>query len=169
MKWSGSIIAFLITAIGTVAAVMVLTRHTLSQPDAVHYPVRGIDVSHHQGVIDWAAVARADIRFAYIKATEGQDLVDDRFMENWHSATRAGIARGAYHFFTFCTPGAAQAANFIKLVPATRPALPPAVDVEFAGNCENPPNRRAIRTQLHALLQSLERIVQGVPCGRSRS
>ena len=162
MKWSASI-AFLITAIGVVAAVMVLTRHTLSQPDALHYPVRGIDVSHHQGMIDWPAVARSDIRFAYIKATEGQDLQDDRFAPNWQDAAQAGIARGAYHYFTFCTPGAAQAENFIKLVPMTRPALPPAVDVEFAGNCENPPNRRAIRTELHTLLQALERAYGSKP------
>ena len=90
------------------------------------------------------------------RATEGQDLTDDRFAPNWQGAAQAGLARGAYHFFTFCSPGMAQAENFIRLVPATRPALPPAVDVEFAGNCENPPNRRAIRAELHALLQALE-------------
>lgn len=157
MKWSGSIIAFFISALGLVGGVLALTRHALSQPDSLHYSVRGIDVSHHQGAINWPVVARANVRFAYIKATEGQNLTDDRFKANWEGAARAGVARGAYHFFTFCSPGEAQAENFIKLVPVTSSALPPAVDVEFAGNCENPPNRRAIRTQLHALLDSLER------------
>ena len=152
MKWLVSIAAFAITAIGIGAAFIVL-----KEPIAARYPVRGIDVSHHQGKIDWAAVARANISFAYIKATEGQNLVDDRFTANWQDATQAGVTRGAYHFFTFCSAGLAQADNFITHVPVAAASLPPAVDVEFAGNCENPPNRRAIRQELHALLEALAR------------
>lgn len=59
MKWSGSIIAFFISALGLVGGVLALTRHALSQPDSLHYSVRGIDVSHHQGAINWPVVARA--------------------------------------------------------------------------------------------------------------
>ena len=45
-------------------------------PDRSKYPVRGIDVSHHQGSIDWQRVAADDVSFAIIKATEGGDYVD---------------------------------------------------------------------------------------------
>ena len=45
------------------------------EPDPSRYPMRGIDVSHHQGAIDWRAVARDDVAFAYIKASEGRDFV----------------------------------------------------------------------------------------------
>jgi lysozyme len=62
------------------------------------------------------------------------------------------VRRGAYHFFTFCTPGAAQAANFIAVVPVDPQALPPAVDVEFAGNCRNWQSIEAIRGELAAFI-----------------
>src|SRR4029079_13630990 len=38
-------------------------------------PVQGIDVSYWQGDIDWDKVRRAGVAFAYIKATEGGDVV----------------------------------------------------------------------------------------------
>jgi hypothetical protein len=47
-------------------------------PLAARY-VQGVDVSHHQGAIDWRTLAADDIAFAYIKATEGTDHVDARF------------------------------------------------------------------------------------------
>ena len=75
----------------------------------------GIDVSAHQDAIDWQRVAEDNIRFAYIKATEGGDFVDKRFDENWRGAGAAGLDRGAYHFFTLCTPGEAQARNFLTI------------------------------------------------------
>ena len=99
----------------------------------------GIDISAHQGLIDWARVAKDEITFAYIKATEGGDFVDARFEENWAAARSAEIDRGAYHFFTLCSPGGEQAENFLQVAPPTDEALPPAVDLELAGNCSNRP------------------------------
>jgi GH25 family lysozyme M1 (1,4-beta-N-acetylmuramidase) len=61
----------------------------------------------------------------------GTPSVLRRFADNWRGAR--GIARGSYYFFTF-TPRIAQAKNFIDAVPRPRGELPPAVDVEFAGN-----------------------------------
>ena len=74
-------------------------------PSESTYPRQGIDVSRHQGLIDWPTVARQGVDFAYIKASEGGDQRDWRFEENWRGAGEAGIARGAYHYFTLCTPG----------------------------------------------------------------
>lgn len=93
-------------------------------PDRGKYPLRGIDVSHHQGQIDWRRVAADDVAFAVIKATEGGDHVDDAFDRNLREARAAGLAVGAYHFFTFCRPGADQAKNFISVVPRDQPLLP---------------------------------------------
>ena len=56
------------------------------EPDPDRYPVRGIDVSHHQGAIDWTAVAADDVAFAYLKASEGGDHRDRRFAANWRAA-----------------------------------------------------------------------------------
>src|SRR5437016_13909496 len=87
-------------------------RLGFNHPSLSRYPVRGIDVSHHQGPIDWDAVASDGVTFAYIKASEGGDYQDRRFKENWLGARHAGVLAGAYHFFTFCKDGAAQAENF---------------------------------------------------------
>ena len=114
------------------AALLGAQRWTPSRSD---YPVQGIDVSSHQGAIDWRKLRAQGVDFAYIKASEGGDFRDRAFLRNWDSAGRAGIRRGAYHFFTLCRPGVDQAANFLAAVPADPGALPPAVDLEFLGNC----------------------------------
>ena len=118
--------------------------------------VYGIDVASHQGEIDWAAVAADDISFAYIKATEGGDFTDRRFDRNWREAERAGLDRGAYHFFTLCTPGAAQARHFLRTVPVDEGALAPAIDLELAGNCGDRPGRATVERELDAFLDIVE-------------
>jgi lysozyme len=105
----------------------------------LRYDVIGVDVSHHQGHIDWRTLARTDVAFAYIKATEGGDFRDRLFQVNWEGAVKAGIARGAYHFFTLCRSGAEQARNFMAAVPREPGALPPAVDLEHVGPCRSGP------------------------------
>lgn len=125
------------------------------KPSAEGFPIRGVDVSHHQGEIDWPQVAAAGVRFAYIKASEGGDFRDRRFQENWARAKAAGVPRGAYHFFTFCRPGAEQAANFIAAVPADPDALPPAIDFEFVGNCSKRPPAEEVRAELRAFSEAV--------------
>ncbi|MCP5552010.1 MAG: lysozyme, partial [Akkermansiaceae bacterium] len=100
-------------------------------PSVEEFPVRGIDVSHHNGKIDWAAVAVRDFRFAFVKATEGSDWKDPDFEANWKGADAAGLARGAYHFFTTTSSGLDQADHFIEFVPKSLGMLPPVIDVEF--------------------------------------
>jgi lysozyme len=103
----------------------------------LRYDVIGVDVSHHQGRIDWKALADDGIAFAYIKATEGGSFRDASFATNWAGAAHAGLLRGAYHFFTLCRTGADQARNFIAQVPRDPYALPPAVDAESMDPCTN--------------------------------
>jgi lysozyme len=62
----------------------------LVRPDPARYPIRGVDVSHHQGSIDWTQVAGDGVQFAYLKATEGRDHRDARFAANWSGAAAAG-------------------------------------------------------------------------------
>ncbi len=118
-----------------------------------HY---GIDVSHHQGEIDWEAVAGDNITFAYIKATEGGDFVDPQFGTNWRKAGAAGINRGAYHFFSACTPGAEQAANFLRIAPPAPGVLPPAIDLEMVSQCTNPPAVATVANELDVFLRLIE-------------
>jgi lysozyme len=116
----------------------------------------GVDVSHHQGVIDWDTLAGDEVRFAYIKATEGGDWVDTRFAENWRAAKRTSIARGAYHFFTLCTPAEVQAANFIATVGALDRDLPPALDIEHMGPCSEGPTMERPAEEARVFLDRLE-------------
>ena len=111
--------------------------------------VQGVDVSWHQGPIDWRTLRKDDIRFAYIKATEGGDHVDPRFATNWYEAGNAGLYRGAYHFFTLCRPGAQQAANFINTVPRQTVMLPPAVDLEHMGPCRRGPTATDVAFEIN--------------------
>lgn len=125
-------------------------------PDRDAYPIRGIDVSNHQGAIDWRRVAADDVSFAIVKATEGGDWVDKSFARNVAAAKEAGLAIGAYHFFTFCRPGVEQAQNFIATVPRDQSWLPPVVDIEFHGNCPQPPTPEELSAELKAFLDPVE-------------
>ena len=113
-------------------------------------------MSEHQGWVDWDAVAGDGISFAYIKATEGGDYVDRWFTRNWSTAAGAGLTRGAYHFFTLCTGGKRQAQNFVRALPRDPAALPPAVDLELAGNCRARPARAVVDRELRAFLFLVE-------------
>ncbi len=144
----------MVIGLATVVAV-VMTR--IGDPSRIALPVRGVDVSHHQGSIDWGALAASGISFAFMKASEGRDHRDQRFRENWLNAGRAGIARGAYHYFTFCSSGAAQAENFLDAAPPLSESLPPVADVEFAGNCTQRPSTETVRQELAVFLRRLER------------
>ena len=101
-----------------------------NRPSKERYPVRGVDVSHYQGRIDWETLSAQGISFAYIKATEGSFSTDGRFPENWSDAGKTGLRIGAYHFFSFESAGKTQAENFISAVEPVPGMLPPAADVE---------------------------------------
>lgn len=115
-----------------------------------------LDVSVHQADIDWKRVARDGIAGAYVKASEGGDFRDKRFDRNWSELRRAGLRRGAYHFFTFCRHGTEQAANFLAAAPPATGSLPPAVDVETSGNCALRPSPEDLRSELAAFLRPVE-------------
>jgi lysozyme len=151
------LVAVLVCAAGAAGAYAAFERGYLhlNYPSRKTFPVRGIDVSSHQRSISWRALVEAtDIEFAFIKASEGKRVRDRRFLANWHAADGL-VARGAYHFFTFCSPGAAQAGNFLSAVPS-RGELPMAVDVEFAGNCGGWTSLEDIRAELRAFLLAVE-------------
>ncbi len=101
--------------------------------DPKDYPVRGVDVSSYQGAIDWEALGRQGIAFAFIKATEGTTLTDRCYQANAAGARAAGMPFGAYHFFTTTSPGRTQAENFIATIGADPGELPPVIDLEVQG------------------------------------
>ena len=104
-----------------------------------HPVVHGIDISHHQGEIDWHKLAKAEhegsgIHFVFMKATEGSDWIDSTFQYNFEKAREVGFIRGAYHFFSNTSPAEKQASFFCEQVNLTDCDLPPVLDVETKGN-----------------------------------
>lgn len=108
--------------------------------------IYGVDVSTYQGEIDWKAVADAwrdkdkesptygqVLGFAFMKATEGTNYVDDRFIPNHDGAKAAGVPFGGYHFFHFGQDPIAQAEHFLSVTYNRGGEVIPMVDVEGGG------------------------------------
>ena len=122
----------------------------------VNYKVHGIDVSHHQGEIDWEAVKATDkqeypIRFVFMKATEGGDHKDRLFVDNFRQAREVGLVRGAYHFYNPNTDPIRQADFFISQVKLETGDLAPVLDIE-----RKPRNKAQLQADLVKFLNRLE-------------
>lgn len=136
------------------ATIIYFVTYYMNRPRFVHYPafgidipvnynIHGIDISHHQGNIDWADVKSMQVQqvrmgFAFIKATEGINDMDEAFRRNWLNAKLAGLPRGAYHFFNANKSGKAQAENFIEAVTLSKGDLPPVLDIEQTNGASVP-------------------------------
>lgn len=124
------------------------------------YPVHGIDLSRFQTEVDWVQARASGVSFAFIKATEGGDFFDPMFDSHWSGAKRAGVRRGAYHFFYFCRPAAEQARWFIRNVPRDASALPHVLDMEWnphSPTCTKRPDGATVRAEAEIFLRILER------------
>ena len=156
------------------------------RPDPARFPIRGVDVSRHQGEIDWAGVASEGWRFAYLKASEGGDWRDPRFEANRQGARAAGLPWGAYHFYTFCRPVEDQVAWFLEVLGEDPGDLPPVLDVEMGGNCATRPPPAELAegvarwteaveaatgrpVMLYILPEQLERLVGDAPALRGQA
>ena len=118
----------------------------------------GVDISSYQADVDMEKLKEQDIRFVYIKASEGSKLQADKFASNRENALKAGLPSGAYHFFSFDSPGSTQAENFIKAVgDDIKGRLLPVVDVEYYGDKEkNPPEKEDVIRELTVFLNAVE-------------
>lgn len=106
----------------------------ISYPEG--YEIHGIDISHHQGKIEWqelmdnGLIDNHPIRFIMIKATEGATKIDENFEDNFFQAREYGFTRGAYHFYSIHSSAKDQARFFIQNVHLENGDLPPVLDVE---------------------------------------
>ena len=97
---------------------------------------------------------------AIIKATEGGDRVDEMFASHWRGAARAGVRRGAYHFFYHCRAPEEQAAWFFRHVPRRSGDLPPVIDMEWTPTSPTCTLRRdgaTIRAEARIFMDIVER------------
>lgn len=96
--------------------------------------VAGMDVSGHQGAVDWPRAYADGARFTYVKATEGIGFTSDSFLQQYEGSYAVGMTRGAYHFgLPDSSTGAEQAHYFVDhgggWLPDGR-TLPGALDIE---------------------------------------
>lgn len=101
----------------------------------LRYEIHGIDISRHNGDIDWQRISKnyaedAPLRFCFIKATEAITLKDKQFENNWTGAKKIGLVRGAYHFYNPGLDPKRQAKHFITNVTLQKNDLPPVLDFE---------------------------------------
>lgn len=103
--------------------------------------IRGIDVSGHQGDIDWAKVAASGlVQFAYIKASERHSFKAKSYPPNRAGAKANGIPSGAYHFAQLGTDPVANAKNFSDAIGDYGTGdLYPCLDVEQMGTPKGMP------------------------------
>jgi len=114
-----------------------VVQHFLSERPA-NYTSVGIDVSHHQGKINWEKLFKkyqydTIVQFVYCKATEGSDHLDREFQYNRSKLLELGIRNGAYHFFTFSSSPEDQAKHFLSQWKTNESDLPPVLDIEIEG------------------------------------
>ena len=95
----------------------------------------GIDISSHQGFIDWRKVSSdKDIRFVYIKATEGATYRSPHYAHNITQARRYGLLVGSYHYLTSTSTIDQQFENFSKYALKSVQDLIPMLDIEVRGD-----------------------------------
>lgn len=133
-------------------------------------PARGIDVSHHRGVIDWQEVKDSGIvSFAFLKATDGGSFIDPRFDYNFTQSRRAGLIRGAYHFFRPLTDPVLQAKHYLSVVGDTLHSsdLAPVLDIEaYPPSVRDEFNTLSLQNRLQRMsswLQTIEAATGRIP------
>lgn len=128
--------------------------------------LKGIDVSEHQGVIDWAAVAKDGVQFAVIHAGYGRELSqkDKYFERNYAGARAAGIKVGAfwYSYADSVARAEQEARTCLKVLEGKHLDLPVFFDQEYEPGIL----KLSTKTRTDIVLKFLEIIkAAGRPCG----
>jgi lysozyme len=118
----------------------------------------GIDVSKWQGDVDWNAARKAGVRFAFARATYGENTVDGTFARNFQEMKAAGILRGAYHFYVIGQDPEKQARLFLETASLSPGDLAPALDLEREDKSSTPiPDRATLGAAVQTWLDIVER------------
>ena len=121
----------------------------------VKFPVRGVDVSHFTGKVNFEKLQEQNMKFAYLRATYGYKT-DKRFEKNYTAAQQSEMLLGAYHYLRFDLDGQKQAQLFLKAVKGKNFRLPHVLDVEEWGN-SNLSNRRHVIRNIKSFITEVQR------------
>ena len=117
--------------------------------------ITGIDVSHHQGAINWEKVKEElpHLEFVYVKCTEGKTYVDPAFVKNVKGASAQGFRVGAYHYFRMTSSAHDQFRNFKSQMDKVHLDLIPMIDIET----DDKRPRKELQDSLRVLLGLIEK------------
>lgn len=95
----------------------------------------GLDLSRHQGKIHWDELVdeNPQLKFVYLKATEGSSVVDPFYQKNLKEAKKRNLLVGSYHFLTRRTSMERQVDNFLSNIDLHQQDLLLLVDIEADG------------------------------------
>ena len=119
------------------------------------FPVMGIDLSAHNGDVNFDKIVADGVDFVFLKATEGTSFRDPKFRQNYTEARKSGVKVGAYHFFRFDCDGYEQGRNFLSTVDSLSLDLPLAIDIEEWGNPLDYSTEKVVET-LRGMIFALE-------------
>lgn len=120
------------------------------------FPIKGIDLSHHNGDVDFSRVARDSVEFVYLKASDGVGDYDSHLDKYYRGARTTPLRVGFYHFFRYNRDGDLQADYFLSVIDKYKSDLPLVIDIEDNSNpavqCEIVVTRlRTMINRLHEL------------------
>lgn len=142
MKHIRLIVILFVSSIVCIVVALIVNKY---RNDWYNGSYNGIDVSHHQGNINWHTVAKnKKIQFVYLKATEGKTYIDPKYKKNLTQAKAAGFRVGSYHFFRMTSSPAEQFENIRKTIVKSQQDLIPMIDVETTDGYDKKVVQRAV-------------------------
>ena len=139
---------------GLIVSTCAFAQYYIECEDTCNH-IHGIDISHYQGTVFWEAVEDVSgnkIHYVYLKATEGGDNIDKRYLENINLAKHAGLKVGSYHFYRPRVDQKTQLQNFRAQCRPQDQDLVPMIDVEVTGGL----SATALCDSLHKFLKLVE-------------
>ncbi|WP_230770187.1 GH25 family lysozyme [Sphingomonas sp. Leaf4] len=124
-------------------------------PATARFAVQGVTVSAADGAIDWPMVRAQGADFAFVTASSGTAR-DPAFEGNWNAAHAAGLRHGALHRFSLCESTADQVTAYLTTVPRAADALPAALALDVAEDCDAHPTRAQVLSAIRGFLGPAE-------------
>lgn len=117
----------------------------------------GIDVSHHQGDIDWKKVEESGVHFCYMKASQGVHFKDPKYSENRKNTRKIGLLHGAYHFYVSNHDAKQQAEWFLKCIGDEKGVdMLPVIDLE-QGSIKGKASKSHLVSEIFTWLNTVEK------------
>ena len=101
--------------------------------------IKGIDVSHYQGKINWDKVLKdnPEIKFVIIRATMGEDRKDDLYEYNIQELRNKSVIVGIYHYYDPDEYSLTQAKNYCSIISLKKGDFIPIVDIEVPSKIQS--------------------------------